>query len=118
MYKNGSVLIYAIFLLLIFSFIGVSLVSMLSGESISSAEELNSTKAFFLAESGIEIAMGKNLSEGNYNYYINSGKITLYITKISDDNETYPPSKILQISSFGESGGMKRKIETKYRVSY
>ncbi|MCA1980697.1 MAG: pilus assembly PilX N-terminal domain-containing protein [Calditerrivibrio sp.] len=118
MYKRGSILIYAVFLLLVFSFIGVSLVNMLSGENISSVEELNSSKAFFLAESGIEIAMVKNLSDGNYNYNLDKGKIILSVRKITDDNESYPPSSIIYISSLGEYGGAKRKLETKYRNYY
>ncbi|MEF3254443.1 MAG: pilus assembly PilX N-terminal domain-containing protein [Deferribacterales bacterium] len=109
-------MIYAIFMLIIFSFIGVTLVNMLSGENISSAEELNSTKAFFLAESGVEIAMAKNLTDGNYLYKLDSGTINIEVKTIIDDSATFPPVRVVEVISIGRAGEMKRKIETKFRV--
>ncbi|MGC9061251.1 pilus assembly PilX N-terminal domain-containing protein [Calditerrivibrio sp.] len=110
--KRGSTLIYAIFLLLVFSFIGFSLVSMLSGQNISSSEELHSIKAFFLAESGLEIAMVRK--QGGV-YKIDNSTIDVEYN-VMEDNNSYLPSKLVTIKSIGNSLEMKRKIEAKFRV--
>ncbi|MGC8924672.1 MAG: pilus assembly PilX N-terminal domain-containing protein [Calditerrivibrio sp.] len=110
--KKGSTLIYAIFLLLVFSFIGFSLVSMLSGQNISSSEELHSIKAFFLAESGLEIAMVRK--QGGV-YKIDNSTIDVEYN-VMEDNNSYLPSKLVTIKSIGNSFEMKRKIEAKFRV--
>ncbi len=110
--KKGSTLIYAVFLLLVFSFIGVTLVNMLSGQNISSAEELHSTKAFFLAESGLEIAMIKQQSG---TYTLDNATITVVYTSVLD-NSSYPPSRLVEITSTGQSHDMKRRVQAKYRV--
>jgi len=110
--KKGSTLIFAIFLLLVFSFIGFSLVSMLSGQNISSSEELHSIKAFFLAESGLEIAMVRK--QGG-TYKLDNG--TIYVEyNVTEDNNSYLPSKLVTIKATGYSFDMKRKIEAKFRV--
>ncbi|PMP69653.1 MAG: hypothetical protein C0187_06635 [Calditerrivibrio nitroreducens] len=110
--KRGSTLIFAIFLLLVFSFIGFSLVSMLSGQNISSSEELHSIKAFFLAESGLEIAMVRK--QGGV-YKIDNSTIDVEYN-VMEDNNSYLPSKLVTIKSIGNSLEMKRKIEAKFRV--
>ncbi|MGC8767913.1 pilus assembly PilX N-terminal domain-containing protein [Calditerrivibrio sp.] len=110
--KRGSTLIFAIFLLLVFSFIGFSLVSMLSGQNISSSEELHSIKAFFLAESGLEIAMVRK--QGGV-YKIDNSTIDVEYN-VMEDNNSYLPSKLVTIKSIGNSFEMKRKIEAKFRV--
>lgn len=110
--KKGSTLLYAIFLLLVFSFIGVTLVNMLSGQNISSVEELHSTRAFFLAESGLEIAMIKKQSG---TYIIDNASITVEYTAVSDNN-SFPPSTLVEIISTGRSQEMKRRVQAKYRV--
>ena len=65
MIKNnkGFSLLLAVFLLVVFGFIGVSIVTMLSNQSVSSSEELISVQAFYLAESGVEWGIRKSITD-------------------------------------------------------
>ncbi|MCX8084977.1 MAG: hypothetical protein N3C60_08670 [Calditerrivibrio sp.] len=87
----------------------------MSGQNISSAEELHSTKAFFAAESGLELAMTNNLPNGTHTFYIDNIKIEISLTS-KDDNYTIPPSTIKTIVSKAESSAMKRKLTAQFRV--
>jgi hypothetical protein len=93
---------------------------MVAGQNISSSEELHSTKAFFLAESGLELAMVnyKNGECDNKSYtFENAPTENITITcESTKDNNSYPPSDIITITSKGQSFDMKRKVEAKFRV--
>ncbi len=115
--KRGS-LIFVVFLLILFAFIGGMIVSLLSSSSISSSEDLLSAQAFYLAESGKEIAIERCLNEGfcdNATYIFGNGRMDvkfLLNTPITLDNKT---SAILyESTSEGEIGSIKRKIEFKF----
>jgi len=109
--RKGMSLIVAVFMIVVFSFIGITLVSILSTQSISSSEELLSTQALFLAESGVEIAIKDNLSIGD-NYILGNGKITL---KIEDIGNITEDTHLYKVESTGYIGDIERKIAVKYK---
>lgn len=109
--RKGMSLIVAVFMLVVFSFIGITLVSILSTQSTSSSQELLSTQALFLAESGVEIAIKDNLSTGD-NYILGNGKITL---KIEDIDNITEDIHLYKVESTGSIGEIKRKIAVKYK---
>lgn len=111
--KKGSSLIFAVFLLVIFGFIGVILVTILSNQSISSSEELLSTKAFYLAESGCEIAIADNqtgsndlIYDGNNKTSLTYNNFTIEIIREIKDNVT-----VYECMAYNDL--VKRKIKVK-----
>ena len=112
--RKGMSLIVAVFMIVVFSFIGITLVSILSTQSISSSEELLSTQALFLAESGVEIAIKDNLSAGG-TYTLGNGKIELQIEDIGDISDDAGYSDLYKVESTGYIGDIERKIAVKYK---
>jgi MSHA biogenesis protein MshP len=109
-------LLIAIFMLVVFSFIGITLVAILTNQNISSSEELLSTKALFLAESGVEIAITDNKSPGNYGpYTIGNGNINFIVTDIGDILNDPEYKDIYKVESTGYIGDVKRKVVVKYK---
>ncbi len=116
--NNKGSLIFVIFLLILFAFIGVMIVSLLSSSSVSSSEDLISEQAFYLAESGKEIAIERCLNDGfcdNATYILGNGKMVvkfLLEAPIILDNNTH--GILYETTSEGEIGDIKRKIEFKF----
>ncbi|TYB33447.1 MAG: hypothetical protein FXF49_06285 [Flexistipes sinusarabici] len=117
--KKGMSLIVAVFMIVVFSFIGITLVSILSTQSTSSSQELLSTQALFLAESGVEIAIADNLSDNlsadNDTYILGNGKIELQIDNIGNIPGDPAYSDLYKVESTGSIGDIKRKIAVKYK---
>ena len=115
--RRGS-LIFVVFLLILFAFIGAMIVSLLSSSSVSSSEDLLSSQAFCLAESGKEIAVERCVNNNicdNATYTLGNGK--MYVNFISSspiilDNGSQ--AKLYVATSEGEINGIKRKIEFKF----
>ncbi|WP_025270331.1 hypothetical protein [Hippea sp. KM1] len=116
--NNKGSLIFIVFLLILFAFIGGMIVSLLSSSSISSSEDLLSAQALYLAESGKEIAIERCVIEGSCIggvYTMGNGKITLKFlgnSTITLDNGS--TVKLHTVTSEGEIGDIKRKIEFKF----
>ncbi|UOD35600.1 hypothetical protein DSN97_04580 [Deferribacteraceae bacterium V6Fe1] len=109
-------IIVAVFMLVVFGFIGMALVAMLTNQSISSSEEFLSTKALFLAESGVEIAIVDNKSPGSYGpYTIGNGNIDFIVTDIGDILNDSEYKDIYKVESTGYIGDVKRKVLVKYK---
>ncbi|KAA0257357.1 hypothetical protein FHQ18_09935 [Deferribacter autotrophicus] len=112
--NKGVSLLFAIFLLLVFSFIGVTLITILINETISSSEELLSIQAFYLAESGCEIAITDNLTDRKLSYNsnntatINYNNFTIEIKRKIYDNVT-----VFECEAY--TGDIKRKIRVKIK---
>ena len=115
--KKGSALIYAVFMLVVFGFIGVAVVSVLVNQNMGSSEELLSTKALFLAETGVNIAIVENKSPGSYGpYSLGSGQIVFSVSDIGDlENDKKGYTKLYKVSSLGIIGDVKRRVEVKYK---
>ncbi|HYA87691.1 MAG TPA: hypothetical protein VEI57_11580 [Nitrospirota bacterium] len=58
--QGGVSLIAAIFIIVILAFMGVMLLSMVTTSSLSSVNDLQSTKALYVAEGGVEYILGVN----------------------------------------------------------
>lgn len=124
--NKGFSLLLAVFLLVVFGFIGVSIVTMLSNQSVSSSEELISAQAFYLAESGVEWGIWKSMDNGSCNNIsgevrINnqSGYATVNVKKISDNISNQPPanySELCELTSTGQINGIKRKLKVKFKI--
>jgi MSHA biogenesis protein MshP len=116
--QKGFVLAYALILLVIFSLLGVSIVSMLTTSSVTSSEDFISLQALYIAESGAEIRIRETL-EGdttedsrtyefdNFNNY--STNVTL--KKIMDGPDG---KKLFSVYSTGKIFNIKRKIFIKF----
>lgn len=117
--NRGSTLILAIFMIIIFGIIGVSLVDMVVNENIETAEEFQSVQALFLAESGIEIAIFEciqnNICEGTSNTYsIRDTNRSVRVDYISD--YTFDSFHHYVVDALGNpSGDVQRKIQIKFR---
>jgi len=126
MIKNnkGFSLLLAVFLLVVFGFIGVSIVTMLSNQSVSSSEELISVQAFYLAESGVEWGIRKSITDSSCN--INgtveiknqNGQAIVNVRQISDNISKQPPanySELCEVTSTGQINGIRRKLKVKFK---
>ncbi|MEC9493246.1 hypothetical protein [Flexistipes sp.] len=124
--NRGFSLLLAVFLLVVFGFIGVSIVTMLSNQSVSSSEELISAQAFYLAESGIEWGIRKSIVNGSCDNISSkevkienqSGYATVNVRKISDNISSQPPanySELCEVTSTGQINGIKRKLKVKFK---
>jgi len=116
--NNKGSLIFVIFLLILFAFIGGMIVSLLSSSSVSSSEDLLSAQAFYLAESGKEIAIERCVSGGfcdNATYKFGNGKMIIEFISHTP-MVRYNNSHIIlyEATSEGEIGDIKRKIEFKF----
>jgi len=110
--QRGISIIFAIFTLLLLGIIMAALVGLLSNKAISSAEELLSTQALFLAETGVEIAINEGLGDGaDETYIFQSGTIHVLVEKLGDLDKL----EILQIESTGTIGDINRRVRVKYR---
>ena len=116
--NKGFSLIFAIFLLIVFAIIGAAILTMLSTSSLSSSEDLISTQAFFLAESGAEIRIfqliSNNDSSQSKSYYFSTNsnyKIYTYLKKLAD----LPDSrKLYKVRSTGKISAIQRTIKIKF----
>lgn len=110
--QRGVSILFAVFMLLVLSLMMVALVGLLSNKELSSAEELISTQALFLAETGVEIAIAQNLGVGVHGpYSYQNGSIAVTITSPGSlDGQV-----ILQVESTGTIGDINRKVRVKYR---
>ena len=111
--QRGVSIIFAVFMLLVLGIIMAALVGLLNNKAISSADELLSTQALFLAESGVEIASNEGLTAGGpYNYNYSNGTIYVSVSSLGVlDGQT-----ILQIDSKGTIGEINRQVRVKYRL--
>ncbi|WP_041223656.1 hypothetical protein [Deferribacter desulfuricans] len=111
--KKGSSLIFAVFLLVIFGFIGVTLITILSNESISSSEELLSTKAFYLAESSCEITIADNLTGTNELIYDENNKTSLTYNNFTIEIIREIKDNVTVYECMAYNDLVKRKIKVK-----
>ncbi len=115
--KKGS-LLFVVFLLILFAFIGAIVVSLLSVSSISSSEDFVSKKAFYLAESGKEIAIEKCASENvcaDGDYTMENGKISVRFLSHKNINLNNGTSaELYTATSEGIIGDIRKKIEFKF----
>ncbi len=113
--KTGSALLYAVFLIIIFSFLGLLIVNFLSSTSTISSENLLYSQALYCAESGKEIAIMRCLegscTDGTYDF--GNNKILIkYINSV-----TLPNGKTLYTVTsecFASIENIKREIEFKF----
>ncbi|AEI15384.1 hypothetical protein Flexsi_1742 [Flexistipes sinusarabici DSM 4947] len=123
--NKGFSLLLAVFLLVVFGFIGVSIITMLSNQSVNSSEELISAQAFHLAESGVEWGIRESIDNGSCNNISGelriknqSGYATVNVRKISDNISSQPPanySELCEVTSTGQINGIKRKLKVKFK---
>jgi len=113
--NKGMSLIVAILMLVVFSFLGITLVGILSTENISSSEDFLSNKALLLAESGVEIAITDNLSAGTYLYNLDNTKVEITVSDVGDISNDPKYNDIYKVESTGYIGEIKRKIIVKYK---
>lgn len=116
--NKGFSLIFAIFLLIVFAIIGTAILTMLTTSYQSSSEDLISTQAFFLAESGAEIRIFQLISDNdsseNKNYYFSANsnyRIYTHLKKLAD----LPDSRELyKVRSTGKISTIQRTIKIKF----
>ncbi|AEA34102.1 hypothetical protein [Hippea maritima] len=115
--KKGS-LIFIVFLLILFAFVGAMIVSLLSSSSVSSSEDLISSQAFYLAESGKEIAIERCVNEGfcdNATYTLDNGEmVVVFVSNASITIDNGSNSILYESTSEGKLEDTKRKIEFKF----
>ena len=115
--NRGAAIIFAVFMLVVFALIGAAIVTMLSVSSTTASEDLISTQAFFLAESGAEIRIMKAISgdkTSNDNYTYNDYNIRTYITQLGTDTDN--TKDFFQVDSLCTKGSIKRKVRVKFWI--
>ena len=131
--RNGSVL-FAIFAMILLAFLGIAMVSMFTTTSAISSKGFNDIRAFYLAQSGKEIAITECLVSNrcqNANYKFNNGVIKVRIKgvvplyhgrvingNLSDILNRYRNlTLVYTMTSEGLEGKSKREIEFKFWVT-
>ena len=112
--RKGVSLLFAIFLLLIFSFIGMILMTILTNESLSSSEELIYKQVLYLAESGCEIAVADNITGGNGLAYTND-LVTLVFNNFDIEISRKIYDNITVYECLAKAGNIKRKVMVKLK---
>jgi len=115
--KRGFSILFVIFLLIVFSIMGLALVVMLTTSSKTSSEYLLSTQAYYLAQSGAEIRImeainGDNSKSKNY-FFANNSKFKIF-TEMDNIGTLSNGKKLYQIESEGVILNLKRKIKIKF----
>ncbi len=113
--KAGFALIYAVFLIVILSFLGALLVSILSSTSKVASENLLYSQALYCAEAGKEIAIMKCIQGTctNGTYKLGDNTITVkYISSspLPDNRTLYTATSQCNIGI----ANISRKIEFKF----
>ncbi len=113
--ENGFALIYAVFLIIIISFLGLILVTLVSTTSKVASENLLYEEALYCAESGKEIAIMKCLqgSCSNGTYTLNGNTISVVYLNAT----TLPDGRTLYTATSKCTTGVDditRKIEFKF----
>jgi hypothetical protein len=103
-------------MLVVFGFLGVSLVSMLTVNTTGSVEELSSIQALFTAESGVEIAITECVRNGTCSgtttYQFEDGKsaTVAYGANLTLDSDT-----IYVVQSKGVVNNAVRQVRIKFK---
>ena len=109
---------YALFLLLIFSVLGVSIVSMLSTSSVTSSEDFLSLQSLYLAETGAEIrirqALEGDTTENSITYTFNNFDNYVINVRLKKIASTPDGKELFSIYSTGKIFNVKRKIFIKF----
>ncbi len=130
--KNGSVL-FAIFAMIFLAFLGVAITSMFTATTETSSKGFNDLKAFYLAQSGKEIAVTECVMNGkcqSATYKLGNGEIKVRLVsvtplyqgkylkgKLSDLLNTFRNlTLVYDMTSEGIYGSSKREIEFKFWV--
>lgn len=99
--EEGAALLYTIIILVLFSVIAVSFISLAAAERIIAVNEKQSTKAFYLAESGVENALAllnrDADTEEDFDFYIGENLVQVEL-------DSYDSDKIRIISQAAVSG--------------
>jgi Tfp pilus assembly protein PilX len=118
MNNKGSSLILAIFILVVFNIIGVTLVKLFINQNVESLEEFQSVQALYTAESGAEVAIFKcisNASDCNDDtYYINDDRFIANV-KFTDNFNFNGKIQYIITSEGVVAGDIKRKVKIKFR---
>jgi hypothetical protein len=103
--ENGSVLLSVVIFMLIFTILGMSVLSVVNGEIAQARKDINRTKAFYLAEAGVE-RLASNLNSGNFT---SIGTTTLGDGSYAVDFNVTPGEPCAVAT--GTAGGETRKIQ-------
>lgn len=125
--ERGIALIAAVFLIVVFGFLGVIVVSLVGTQGFSAMNEVKSDQAFFVAEGGTEFSQrflaqnlqwyrstvdpilipATNLGAGSFNVSVNL-PATMLRTRIPDDTST-APIRVYTTNRFPASGFLQIK---------
>ncbi len=114
MNNKGAALMLAIFMLIVFAIIGAAVVTMLTTSSITSSEDLISSQALFMAESGAEIRIKDFLNNSltdNKTYSYNG--FTMQTGFINSDVQAIG-KKIYLLKSTASKDNIRRAIKIKF----
>ena len=107
--KRGFALVVAIFVVVIFSVLGVVIVSLMSGESLVATGDYSSIRAFHLAEAGFRYTLASSLAadsdwsnNSNFTMNLSPGYFTV--------SYTYRSHKTCVIKVTGVVNGISRSI--------
>ena len=103
--EKGSVLLAAAVLILIFTLLGLSVLSLANSEILQARKDVNRTKAFYLAEAGVA-RLTANLSSSNFSTI---GETTLGCGSYHVDFNT-TGSEPCAVAT-GEAGGETRRVQ-------
>ena len=103
--ENGSVLLAVVIFMLIFTILGMSVLSVVNGEIAQARKDINRTKAFYLAEAGVE-RLASNLNSGNFT---SIGTTTLGEGSYSVDINVTPGEPCAVAT--GTAGGETRRVQ-------
>ncbi|OGC04945.1 hypothetical protein A2276_03205 [candidate division WOR-1 bacterium RIFOXYA12_FULL_43_27] len=113
MKKQGVSLIAAIFVMVIFLLLGVTLISLFSADLLSSAKGVNYSKAFYAAEGGVTYAIDKIL-KNDYRWEDNNydGSIPTTPFNLQPENQVgYPPGSNPPFLGDGNYNFIRRTLD-------
>ena len=119
MNNRGAALMLAIFMIIVFGIIGAAIVTMLTTSSITSSEDLISSQAFFMAESGGEIRIKQFLddptnSTDNKTYSYNNFTITTELNIVKTINHVSNTRVFSILTSTATEDNIRRAITVKF----
>lgn len=115
--RKGFSILFVIFLLIVFSIMGLALIVMLTTSSKISAEYLLSTQAFYLAQSGAEIrimqAIKGDKSKSKSYFFADNNKFKIF-TEMHNIGKLPDGKNLYLIESQGNIMNLKREIKIKF----
>jgi len=110
MNKKGSPLIFSLFIILVLAGLSATFLYKQVNQSFLVNRYADSTRAFWLAEAGLQDIISTNLAVGNRNNSLGQGNYTCVISNPTTKTEANNITSYYPVTSNGTLGGVSRQI--------